>query len=312
MGKLASKRHAHVLMGPGDDAAVLRPPQGKALVVSQDDLAEGTHFERAWSAPEDLAGRLMAVNLSDLAAMGRVRPLGCAISSGLPGRLSKTWFDRFLKGIGRHSARYGLPVVGGNIVRSSKIFLSLCVLGAGDPKGLVRRGGARPGDVLAGVGPLGEAAAGLDLLKRKRRSRIPGWGRSLVRSFWAPVPQLRAAKTLSAVVTSMMDNSDGLARTLECMAKASRAGFDLDLGGVPVSPALRRWCQARRRPLRRHQYLGGEDYGLVFTLPERAWPRLKRRLPGVYRLGRVRKGRGIKVVGLEPGRDITRFEHFRP
>ena len=296
------RRRGAVLLGPGDDAAALRVPRGKVLVVSQDDLVEGAHFERRWADPARLARRLMAINLSDLAAMGDVRPLGCTVSSGLPPGLPGRWFDAFLRGLERAAAAFGLPVAGGNLARSEKLFFSLAVFGAADRSRLVLRSGAKPGDLLAGVGPLGEAAAGLDLLMARRP--VPAWGRALVRSFWEPVPQFPAGRILSDFATSMMDDSDGLARSARTLAEASGLRLEVNLDEAPVSPALRRWCASRGKSLREHQLRGGEDYGLVFTVPPGRWAALKRRLPGAYLLGRAVAGRPRTVP------EHSSFEHF--
>ncbi|MFH1726392.1 MAG: thiamine-phosphate kinase [Elusimicrobiota bacterium] len=308
MKAFRARRGRGILIGPGDDAAAVRVPKGKVLVVSQDDLAECTHFERGWADPRRVAGRLLAINLSDLAAMGDVRPLGCVISAGLPPDLPKAWFERFLAGMRRASDRHGCPVLGGNLSRSVRIFLTLCVFGAAAPRRLVRRSGARPGDVLAGVGPLGEAAAGLDLVRA--RTAVPAWGRALARRFWEPEPRLGAGRELAGVATSLMDNSDGLERSAEILAAESRVRLRLSLEEAPASRALRRWCRERRRAVRPHQYQSGEDYGLVFTAPPRAWMRIRRRLPGAYKLGEVLRGRGVRADGLERIGRLARFEHF--
>ncbi|HAH06208.1 MAG TPA: thiamine-phosphate kinase [Elusimicrobia bacterium] len=286
-----------VLIGPGDDAAALRVPPGRLLLATQDDLVEGTHFQLDWTDPARLAARLFAVNLSDLAAMGDCRPLACIVSAGLPPGLPASWAQGLLAGLGRCARRYRTPLAGGNLARSKKVFLSMCAMGTARPGGLVRRSGARPGDLLAGVGPLGEAAAGVSLL---RSGSVPRWGTPLVRAFWEVRPQLEAGRRLAGLATSMLDNSDGLLRSARILSEASGVRIRLDLKEAPASQALRRFCRERRLDLREHQARGGEDYGLVFTVPPGRLPR------GAYRLGSVEKGRGVVFEGgAEP------FEHFR-
>lgn len=294
-----------VVLGPGDDAAALRVPAGQLLLASQDDLVEDTHFERRWAPPERLAARLLAVNLSDLAAMGGARPLGCLVSAGLPRALSAAWALRLLSGLDRAAREAGVPVLGGNLARSRGICLSMCILGAVHPDRLVRRSGAHAGDLLCGVGPLGEAGAGLALL----RSGGAGASHPLVRAFWGVRPQMESGRRLAALATSMMDNSDGLARSAETLAEASGVRIRLRLDEAPASRALRGFCRERRRDLRLHQFQGGEDYGLIFTLAPRDWPGAKRLLPKAYRLGFVEKGKGVVVEGL-PRRASASFEHF--
>jgi len=295
-----------ILLGSGDDAAAIRVPAGRALVVSQDDQVEGTHFQRSWTDPYRLAGRLIRINLSDLAAMGGARPLACTVSAGLPASLPEAWFRRFLSGLAAHSRRHGLPVAGGNLSRSSRLFFSLAIFGSLPPRSLVRRSGARPGDILAGVGPVGDAAAGLRLLRGKRP--VPGWARPLVRRFWEPEPRLNEARRLAGRASSMMDNSDGLRRSIETLAASSGKGFAVRLDEIPASRPLARWCGQRRISLRRFQLDGGEDYGLLFTVPPRDWAAVQKAVPAVYRLGEATVGRGVRIDGSGRSRG---FEHFR-
>ncbi|MBI5243173.1 MAG: thiamine-phosphate kinase [Elusimicrobia bacterium] len=294
-----------VIIGPGDDAAALRVPASRALVASQDDLVENTHFERRWASPERLAGHLLAINLSDLAAMGEVRPLGCLVSAGLPRSLPASWALRLLAGLDRAAKRAGVAVLGGNLARSERIFLSMCILGAARADRLIRRSGARPGELLCGVGPLGEASAGVSLM----RSGQPPKNHPLVRAFWEVRPQLKAGRCLAGLATSMLDNSDGLARSAEILAEESGVRIRVRMGEAPASRPLRLFCLARRLDLRLHQFKGGEDYGLIFTARRRDWPGLKRLLPQAYRLGGVEKGRGVVLEGTRRA-PRSLFEHF--
>ncbi len=299
-----------VILGPGDDAGALRIQAGTRLLLSKDDLVEGTHFERAWAEPGRLAARLLAVNLSDLAAMGWVKPLGCLVSAGFPADLPADWALGFLRGLKKAVSRWSVPVLGGNLARSERVYLSMTIVGSGESR-LILRGGARPGDILAGVGPLGEAAAGLDLLRRAgaqgHGAKVPRWARSLARSFWEPIPQLEAARRLAPLLTSLMDNSDGLLSTARTLAESSGVRLRLSLAEAPASRPLLRFAWERGLDLRRHQAFGGEDYGLVFTLPARRWEEARRRVSGIYRLGEARRGRGVE----SPWMGEKAFEHFR-
>ncbi|MEK7742998.1 MAG: thiamine-phosphate kinase [Elusimicrobiota bacterium] len=313
-----------VILGPGDDCAALRIRAGTRLLLSKDDLVEGTHFERSWAEPGRLAARLLAVNLSDLAAMGWVKPLGCLVSAGFPAELPAEWALGFLRGLKRASSRWSVPVLGGNLARSQRIYLSMTIVGSGESR-LILRGGARPGDILAGVGPLGEASAGLDMLRRGGAQgraalggrpcsspggggdKVPRWARSLARSFWEPVPRLEEARRLAPFLTSLMDNSDGLLSTARTLAESSGVRLRLSLAEAPASRPLLRFAWERGLDLRRHQALGGEDYGLVFTLPARRWEEARRRVSGIYRLGEAGRGRGVE----SPWMKGKPFEHFR-
>lgn len=302
----SSRSFPQVVVGPGDDSAVLRAPRGRLLVCSQDDLVEGCHFERRWAPPEELAWKLLGSGLSDLAGMGDVRPLGCVISAGLPPSLPAAWYRKFLSGVKRASRARGVPVVGGNLARSRKIFFSICVFGTGTRKGILLRSGARPGHVLAGLGPLGEAGAGLDLI---RKGRSPRWAKSLEARFWRPKPLFREAARLSRIAASMLDNSDGLLRSARIIAEESGVTVRVDLSGVPCPRALGRWFRLRGRSAGEHRLRSAEDYGLIFSVPRRRWPEA-RAIAGVYGLGEIKR-RGRRRVELSGARALRRgFEHF--
>ena len=172
-------------------------------------------------------------------------------------------------------------MVGGNLSRSGKVFFSMTALGAALPGRIIRRSTAYAGDIIAGVGPLGRAVEGLKALKAGVRTG------PAVRAFYEPMPQLRAAAVLAKrrLATSLIDNSDGLARSVALLAEESGLGAELDLAGAPIhgDPDA------------------GEDYGLVFTVRPSRWAALRRVLPAAYRIGRMtsRKGKGLPSGGYE-------------
>lgn len=271
------QRHPGLVLGPGDDAAVLRTRPGRVLVATQDDLVEGTHFETSWADFRRLGRKLFRINLSDLAAMGGVEPAGVIVSAGFPADAPRRWATDFLQGLADDSRAFRTPVVGGNLTRSSRVFFSMTALGTAFPGRIVRRSTARLGDVIAGVGPLGAAGLGLSLLKTGVRTG------PAVRAFYEPAPQFRAASVLAARgwATSLIDNSDGLARSVALLAEESGLGAVVELDEAPMQGDPD----------------AGEDYGLVFTVRPRLWPAVRRALPGAYRLGRMtrtaRKGKGL-------------------
>ncbi|MBI5209557.1 MAG: thiamine-phosphate kinase [Elusimicrobia bacterium] len=303
--RFARQRRPGLLLGPGDDAAVLRLAPGRVLVATQDDLAEDTHFELRWADFRRLGHKLFRINLSDLAAMGDVEPIGVVVSAGFPPDAPRRWATDFLQGLSDDVRSFGTPVIGGNLTRSSKVFFSMTALGAARPGRILRRSGAKAGDILAGVGPLGAAAEGLKLLKKGaakaggRASRPPSGrasagrdaaGGPYVRAFYEPAPQREAAAVLAGkrLATSLIDNSDGLARCAALLAEASGLGAAVDLADAPVDGDPD----------------AGEDYGLVFTVPPGRWPALRAALPLAYRLGRmVPKAKGTGAAGG--------YDHFK-
>ena len=167
MPRLPDAGDRRFLVGPGDDAAVfIARPGMAAWAITTDMLVEGVHFDLRWTSAEDLGWKALAVNLSDLAAMGDVRPALGVVAAGLPPSLPVGFVDGFYRGLGKLARRYGFSLAGGDTVRSDRLVVSLAVLGE-LPKGRrpLTRAGARPGDELMVTGTLGDAAAGLEILK---------------------------------------------------------------------------------------------------------------------------------------------------
>ncbi len=310
--RLPGLRDKRFLVGPGDDAAVFRGRPGtKAWAVTTDILVEGVHFDLRWTSGADLGWKALAVNLSDLAAMGSVRPALGVIALGLPPGTTVSFVDDFYKGLGDLARRHGFALAGGDTVRADKLTVSWAVLGEASGGRLLRRDGARPGDVLMATGTLGGAAAGLEILSGRRKVRTPG-EKKLIGRLLRPEPRLDLAAKIAAVpgVTAMTDSSDGLWRSAFLLARASGAGMRIEAERLPVSPALTAWARAARRDPADFALAGGEDYELVLTARPSAARHLERE--GFARpVGRVEKGRGVSVHSYgRPRRVPHEFEHF--
>jgi len=294
-----------LLLGPGDDAAVLRVRPGYRLVATVDEMCEGVHFLDRFSTPELIAGKLLRMNLSDLAAMGEARPLALLTAAGLPRAASGAWARRFVAALRAGARRFRVAVAGGNITRSADKHFSMTLLG--ECRDFVTRYGARPGDLVYSLGPLGLARAGLELLL-SGASRA-GWA-ELVEAFWRPRPMLAEGALIGrrGLASAMLDNSDGLYRSLGIIARLSGCRVKASLPDEACSPALRRWAAARKKDWRLYALAGGEDYGLVFCCrPSRA-ALVGRLLPGAVLVGEAAAGRGVEVEGY--GGEIPVFEHF--
>jgi thiamine-monophosphate kinase len=287
--------NSQLCIGPGDDAGALRLTPGKVLVGTTDTLVEGVHFERRWLKSKDLGWKLLAVNISDLAAMGDVRPLAALVTVALPGDTPVDSVDNFYTGLRSCAQRWKVGFLGGDTVGSRRDWVvSATVLGEADPRGLVKRSGARVGDLLVVHGPLGLAAAGLEVLQKGGKR---SWTAPLVAGFAHPQPQCEAATRLGRArwATSMMDVSDGLEASLHLMADASHVGFEIDFNRLPIHDALKRWAVARRKNPIDYVFKGGEDYALVFTVRPNHWTAVQRALPGARQIGRVVKaGQGTR------------------
>ena len=302
------------VLGVGDDAAIVRARRGAELVVSTDMLVAGRHFF-ADADPERLGHKALAVNLSDMAAMGAT-PRWATLALALP-RADARWLAAFARGFMRLARRHGVDLVGGDTTRGP---LAICVQIVGEvPAGRgLRRDGARAGDDVWVSGTLGDAALALAAMKRRlaltRRERA-----RLGNKLHAPVPRIALGERLRGVARSAIDVSDGLLADLGHICERSRVAAVVELARIPASAIMKRRLG---RPAASAALLaGGDDYELVFTAGRtrrRAIARLSRRLRlRLTRIGRIiRRRRGaewVTVLGPD-GRPVrvprAGFDHF--
>jgi thiamine-monophosphate kinase len=313
-----------VLSGPGDDAAVLEPARNQLDVLSCDALVEGVHFDRGFVAPADIGHRALAVNLSDLAAMG-AEPRAALLSLALPAALAVADFDGLIDGFLALAARHRVQLVGGNITRSpGPLVVDVTVTGSAGRRRVLRRAGARPGDEVYLSGEIGAAAAGLESLRGGVSARDGSDGAGGLAAcqerYRRPEPRVRLGLMLGRgrAATACMDLSDGLADAAAQVARASGTGMALDAAALPIHPAARRWFEERGVDPVRAALGGGDDYELLFT----ARPRFRRRLQAalrrtgdllVTRIGTVTADRSV-VLRRGGGSDEplpAGFAHFR-
>jgi len=242
----------------GDDAAVLDVPPGRSLVAATDTLVEGRHFLEQ-STPESVGHRVLAVNLSDLAAMG-AEPAWALLSLSLPDA-DEDWLLRFSNGLYQLAERFGVALVGGDTVRGPRV-LTITALGVVETGTALLRGSARPGDLLYVSGWPGESAAGLELLVTGARAEASD---PLIRRHLFPEPRIELGRSLRGRASAAMDVSDGLLGDLGKLCSASGVGARLDLDRLPVSADL-----TTRFPADACEHFvlsGGDDYELLFTVP---------------------------------------------
>jgi thiamine-monophosphate kinase len=300
-------RREDVLLGVGDDAALLSVPPGRALVAATDTLVEGRHFLRG--TPADAIGhQSLAVNLSDLAAMG-ADPAWALLSLSLP-EVDESWLEGFATGLYALADRTGVELVGGDTVRGPLV-VTIEVLGFVDPAMALRRGGARAGDLLFVSGTPGLAAAGLEVL---RAGSAPATDDPLVRRYRYAEPRLELGRSLRGVATSAMDVSDGLLGDLEKLCAASAVGAHLDLDRLPVSNLL--GARFDRADCERLVLHGGDDYELLFTLPADRAAALVPRLHAVCAvncIGEITPGAGVtcRRAGSPVAVPGGGYDHFR-
>ena len=304
-----------VVVGPGDDAAVVEPVRGALEVWTTDALVDGVHFDRRFVPPPAIGHRALAASLSDLAAMGS-RPRAALLSLALPGALELDAFDGLIDGMLALARRHGVALVGGNITSTpGPLTIDVTAVGSVHRRRILTRAGARPGEDLFVTGTLGEAAEGLETLRRDPSARPRG----PVERYLRPEPRVRAGVQLGAarVATSCVDLSDGLADGLRRIAEASSVGIVLDGRAVPVGPGTaqapgRPWTDDLDRALR-----GGDDYELLFTV-RRTHGRRLRALAGqlgdlpITRIGVVTRARDLLVHDGQGTRPLPDgHEHFR-
>jgi thiamine-monophosphate kinase len=299
-----------VLVGPGDDAAVVARSKHDVLLTT-DALVEGVHFRRGWLSARELGARAFEVAASDVAAMGgTVRAVLLAVAA--PRDLPVDDLRDIVRGVQRRARRAGGALVGGNLASARELALTVSVLGDAPARPLLRSG-ARAGDGLFVTGRLGGAAFGLRLLAGARSLR----GGETARRCWRrPVARLRAGRTLATagIATAMMDLSDGLLVDAGRLARASDTGLAIDATALPLAAALRGLAPRDARDL---ALRGGEDYELLFTVPRARLARLAALDLGctATQIGAVERGRGVRVVGAEgrriPLRGRAGHEHFR-
>ena len=308
-----------VVLGPGDDAAVVRPKRGARLLLTTDLLAEGVHFRRCWAPPADLGWKLAAVNASDIAAMGG-RPLWALLSLALPPGLDSSFAAGLGRGLRAASRRFGFTLVGGDTCASAAgIFLSLTLAGEAGPR-LITRDGAQPGDRLFVTGHLGASTLGLAALERHGSALLPAPLRRCARRHLHPEPRLvfGAALAGTGLARAALDVSDGISRDLGRLCAASRVGAEVRADRLPVLPSTSRAALLLDRDPLAAALHGGEEYEILFT----ARPQDERRLAAlgeklglrVTAIGRILPRRdGVSVVGADGRRQALTphaWEHF--
>lgn len=301
------------VLGVGDDAALLRPRPGMELVVTADMLLEGRHFAPG-ADPVRLGHKSLAVNLSDLAAMG-ARPRWALLSLALP-RADARWLADFSRGFMALARRHGTDLVGGDTTRGP-LAISVQAMGEVPAGTALRRDGARPGDDVWVSGTLGEAA--LALAARSGRVRLERAERARCeRRLHVPQPRVALGMALRGIARSAIDVSDGLMADLGHICERSGVRAVLRLGALPAGPAVKR--RLPQRVACEALLAGGDDYELVFTAPpgrRAALARLGARLGiALTRVGEIRprKERPDVTVLDEAGRRIeppaTGYRHF--
>jgi thiamine-monophosphate kinase len=301
-------KRADILLGIGDDAALVRGPE--RLLLTTDILVEDEDFWRADHPPRLLGRKALNVNLSDIAAMGG-RPLHALVGMALPGDIEESWLRQFMAGFRSAAREAGVALVGGDLSQADKIMVSVTV--TGEAKSPVARCGARPGDGIFVSGTLGDAAGGLRLLEKGGIRGVARPVQPLLEAFLDPAPRLKLGAILAGrkLASAMIDLSDGLSVDLAHICEESGTGAEVEAARIPISSALTRFA---RDPLDM-ALNGGEDYELLFTVRPAKLAAVEALASRhrLSRIGRITAGRTVRLI--TPGKKAERlrprgFEHF--
>ncbi|MDR1076234.1 MAG: thiamine-phosphate kinase [Xanthomonadaceae bacterium] len=295
-----------VVLGIGDDAALLRLPESRQLAVTADTLNAGVHFPHA-TAPADIGWKALAVNLSDLAAMG-AQPAWCTLALSLP-KADPDWLDAFIDGFLELALLHRTALVGGDTTRGP-LSISVTAVGWVEPGKALRRDGAQPGDDVWVTGTLGDAAAALRLWQ----AGLPAPD-ALMARLDRPTPRVETGRTLNAIAHACIDLSDGLLADLGHICTRSSVAAEIELDALPASDTLREhFDQSTRWQL---QTGGGDDYELCFTAPAQARDAIaalaREGAASVSRIGRLVAGAGIRAFDANGGcwhPERAGYEHF--
>jgi thiamine-monophosphate kinase len=284
--------------GLTDDAATVRVPAGHELVATADAIVEGVHFLKA-DPPETIAQKALRVNLSDLAAKGAA-PIGYLLTLCLPRRIDDSWLGAFVRGLVHDQKAFGISLLGGDTTATpGPLTVAITALGTVRTGKMLRRAGAKIGDCIFVSGTIGDAGAGLHLLKHRGRGVAPRRRDALIARYRTPEPRLALGHALAGIASATIDVSDGLIADLAHIAESCTDAFTIDAARLPLSSAYRA-VRGNDDPARVRAATSGDDYEIAFTAPPRARSRVmaaarKARTP-VTEIGRVEDGRGVYLL----------------
>jgi thiamine-monophosphate kinase len=300
-----------MVVGIGDDAAVVEPERNQLEVLTVDALVDGVHFDRGFTPADSIGHRALAVNLSDLAAMG-ASPRLALLSFALPADLPLLEFHRMVDGLLALASKHQVTIAGGNLTRTSgPLVIDITVVGTVKRRRALTRKGARPGDDLYLTGTIGAAAAGLQMLKA-------GTAGVCAQRYFYPEPRVRIGSLIgrNRAATACMDLSDGLADAVRQIAEASGVGMTIDASLLPLDAAARQWFDERGRDPVTEAITGGDDYELLFSCRPRTSGRLAAaRRHGdapLTRIGICTADRSLVLLQEGSRRPMPRgYSHFR-
>ncbi len=305
-----------VIRGIGDDVAIVEMGR-KVMMITTDILIEGIHFNMSWIDPYRLGKKSLAVNLSDIAAMGGI-PKYFLISIGIPKRLPISFISLFYRSLRREARRFKIDLIGGDTSLSQKIVINICLIGEGDKEDIIFRDGAKPGDDLYVSGTVGDSALGLRILQTKNLKYRP---KKLINKQLSPIPRIQLGQSLARnhLASAMIDISDGLLIDTKHILEESQVGARIWETYLPLSRQYRKWSTFYDDNLYDMALRGGEDYELLFSAPRNLRDRisslsLSLKIP-ITRIGEILpKKEGFRIIrkdGREYLPNALGYNHFK-
>lgn len=304
------KNTARLVKGIGDDAAVVRTDPRQALIFTTDMMMEDVHFSLKYEDFFSIGWKSLAINISDVASMGGI-PKWAVISIGIPVGIPVDNVDNIARGIEALAKKYGVDIIGGDTIKSpDKLVINVALLGEAPPREILYRKGSQPGDVLFVTGKLGEAAAGLEIL-RNLKLEI-GNSQLLVRRYLRPEPRVKEAACIvkNKLASSMIDISDGLLVSVRFLCEQSKVGAKIYLDKIPLNHRL---STINYQQALKWAVSGGEDYELLFTVPADRKKKALKLFPHGC-IGEITKKSGVALLnrnGEKASMEDTGYEHFK-
>lgn len=305
-------------MGIGDDCAVIPLNESENYVITTDLLIEDIHFLKDKISPEELGHKSLAVNLSDIAAMG-AKPRFSFLSIGIPSHISVEYLDAFMNGYHALSAKHQVPLMGGDTTKSTdKLVINVAVVGQCKKAEIHLRSMAKEGDLICVTGSLGDSAGGLNILLNNLELNTKN--KFLVQKHHAPEPRIDEGRWLAKQksVHAMMDISDGISSDLMHILNASGKSALIHTEKLPISEIMRTVASKNNWNSMELASLGGEDYELLFTIEAKDFDRLKKEYKAhfsteIYDIGLIIEGRA-GITWLQNGKNVVinkdGFDHF--
>ncbi len=315
--KKVYSRNKRILVGIGDDAAIVKSSPNKYLILTTDTLLEKIHFDLSYFSFRKLGHRALAANLSDIAAMGGL-PITAIVTLGLPNYVTVENVLELYSGMNFLAKKFDCPVSGGDIISSPKgLLISITVLGDVEKNFLTLRSKARAGDLICVTGELGEVQAGLELLQKVKKNKKIRFSKGLVQKHLTPQPKILEAREIVKKLnpTSMIDISDGLASEVGQIAKESKLGAVIYETEIPVSSKAKQIGKILNKNALNWACFGGEEYELLFTIPK---SRVKKLIELSKKIklalvGEMKKETGVYLVkynGKKEKIEKGGFRHF--